>query len=190
MSHQWDPERYLVYADERGRPFVDLLARVGATDPGRVVDLGCGPGNLTVLLKERWPSADVSGVDSSPEMVRPAASVEGIRVEQGDVRTGRPEGPVDVLFSNATYQWVPGHLDLLPDLVGQVAPGGWFAFQVPGNRDEPSHVLLRELAADPPSRSTRRASRDRTRTTLRSTPTRCATSVSRSTPGRRPTCTC
>jgi trans-aconitate 2-methyltransferase len=149
MSHQWDPERYLVYADERGRPFVDLLARVGATDPGRVVDLGCGPGNLTVLLKERWPSADVTGVDSSPEMVARADRVEGIRVEQGDVRTWRAEGPVDVLFSNATYQWVPDHLDLLPDLVGQVAPGGWFAFQVPGNHDEPSHVLLRELAADP-----------------------------------------
>jgi len=149
MSHQWDPERYLVYADERGRPFVDLLARVGATDPSRVVDLGCGPGNLTVLLKERWPSADVVGVDASPEMVAPADRVEGIRVEQGDVRTWRPEAPVDVLFSNATYQWVPGHLDLLPDLVGQVAPGGWFAFQVPGNHDEPSHVLLRELAADP-----------------------------------------
>ena len=138
MSHQWDPERYLVYADERGRPFVDLLARVGATDPGRVVDLGCGPGNLTVLLKERWPSAEVVGVDSSPEMVARAASVEGIRVERGDVRTWRPGGLVDVLFSNATYQWVPGHLDLLADLVGHVAPGGWFAFQVPGNHDEPS----------------------------------------------------
>jgi trans-aconitate 2-methyltransferase len=149
MSHQWDPERYLVYADERGRPYVDLLARVGATDPGRVVDLGCGPGNLTVLLKERWPSADVVGVDSSPEMVARAASVEGIRVEEGDVRTWRPEGLVDVLFSNATYQWVPGHLDLLPDLVGHVAPGGWFAFQVPGNHDEPSHALLHDLAADP-----------------------------------------
>jgi len=149
MSHQWDPERYLVDADERGRPFVDLLGRVGATDPRHVVDLGCGPGNLTVLLKGRWPSADVLGVDSSPEMVARADRVEGIRVEQGDVRTWRPAGLVDVLFSNATYQWVPGHLDLLPDLVGQVAPGGWFAFQVPGNHDEPSHVLLRELAADP-----------------------------------------
>src|SRR6188472_756254 len=104
MSHHWDPDRYLVYADERGRPFVDLLARV--------VDLGCGPGNLTALLAQRWPDADVVGVDSSPEMVARAVDVPGVRFEQGDVRTWRPEQPVDVLFSNATYQWVPGHLDL------------------------------------------------------------------------------
>ena len=149
MAHQWDPDRYLVYADERGRPFVDLLARVDAQDPARVVDLGCGPGNLTTLLAQRWPSADVLGVDSSAEMVARAADVAGIRVVQGDVRTWRPDAPVDVLFSNATYQWVPGHLELLPALVEHVAPGGWFAFQVPGNHDEPSHVLLHELATDP-----------------------------------------
>ena len=149
MAHQWDPDRYLVYADERGRPFVDLLARVGAPDPARVVDLGCGPGNLTALLAERWPSAEVLGVDSSPEMVARAAGVAGIRVTQGDARTWRPDAPVDVLFSNATYQWVPGHLDLLSSLVGHVAPGGWFAFQVPGNHGAPSHVLLHDLAADP-----------------------------------------
>src|SRR6478672_4643975 len=149
MSHQWDPDRYLVYADERGRPFVDLLARVGAQDPTRVVDLGCGPGKLTALLAARWPAADVLGVDSSPEMVARAAGVAGIRVAQGDARTWRPDAPADVLFSNATYQWVPDHLDLLPTLVRQVAPGGWFAVQVPGNHGEPSHVLLHDLAADP-----------------------------------------
>jgi len=146
---RWDPQQYGRYGDERARPFLDLTARIGAAAPRRVVDLGCGPATMTALLAARWPSAVVEGVDSSPEMVARAASVQGIRVEQGDVRTWRPEGPVDVLFSNATYQWVPGHLDLLPDLVGQVAPGGWFAFQVPGNHDEPSHVLLRDLAADP-----------------------------------------
>ncbi|MEO5709440.1 MAG: trans-aconitate 2-methyltransferase [Nocardioidaceae bacterium] len=144
----WDPDRYLVYADERGRPFVDLLARVGAEAPARVVDLGCGPGNLTALLTARWPDADVLGVDSSPQMVARASS-PGVRFDEGDLRTWAPEGPVDVLFSNATYQWVPDHLDLLPRLVAQLAPGGWFAFQVPGNHDEPSHVLLRDLAADP-----------------------------------------
>ncbi|QWZ08368.1 trans-aconitate 2-methyltransferase [Nocardioides panacis] len=149
MSQHWDPDRYLVYADERGRPFVDLLARVGAAAPARVVDLGCGPGNLTALLAQRWPAAEVVGVDSSPEMVARAVDVPGVRCEQGDLRTWRPERPVDVLFSNATLQWVPGHLDLLPDLVGQVAPDGWLAFQVPGNHGEPSHVLLHELAADP-----------------------------------------
>src|SRR4051812_33583010 len=114
MPHTWDPDRYLVYADERGRPFVDLLARVGAEAPGRVVDLGCGPGNLTALLAGRWPHAQVTGLDSSPEMVQRARGQrhEGIRFETGDLRSWQPEEPVDVLFSNATYQWVPDHLRL------------------------------------------------------------------------------
>ncbi len=146
----WDPERYLAYADERGRPFADLLARVGAETPGRVVDLGCGPGNLTALLAARWPGAQVVGVDSSQEMVAAASGVAGIEVVSGDLRTWRPEGPVDVLVCNATLQWVPGHLDLLPDLLAQVTPGGWFAFQVPGNFDEPSHTIRRDLAAEEP----------------------------------------
>ena len=148
--HTWDPERYLAYADERGRPFVELVARIGATDPRRVVDLGCGPGNLTALLKERWPRADVAGVDSSPEMVAAAAAVAGVGFSVGDVRTWEPAEPVDVLVSNATLQWVPGHLDLLPRLVGHVRPGGWLAFQVPGNFDEPSHTIRRDLAAEEP----------------------------------------
>ena len=148
--HTWDPERYLAYADERGRPFVELIARIGATEPRTVVDLGCGPGNLSALLKERWPDASVVGVDSSPEMVEKARSVDGVEFCVGDVRAWRPAEPVDVLVSNATLQWVPGHLDLLPRLVGQVAPGGWFAFQVPGNFDEPSHTIRRDLAGEQP----------------------------------------
>ncbi len=157
MTAPWDPDRYLTYADERGRPFVDLLARVDARDPAHVVDLGCGPGNLTRLLVERWPAAHVSGVDSSAEMVataretasETARDTAGLSFEQADLRDWRPERPVDVLVSNATLQWVPDHLDLLPRLVGSVAPGGWLALQVPGNFEEPSHTLLRELADDP-----------------------------------------
>jgi trans-aconitate 2-methyltransferase len=151
VVHSWDPDRYLLYADERGRPFLDLLARIDAAAPRRVVDLGCGPGNLTGLLAERFVDADVLGVDSSPEMVERArqSGIPGVRFEAGDVRTWEAAEPVDVLLANATYQWVPGHLGLLPRLVGQVAPGGWFAFQVPGNHGEPSHVLLHELAGDP-----------------------------------------
>ena len=147
-EHSWDPERYLVYADERGRPFVDLLARVGAGTASRVVDLGCGPGNLTARLAARWPGAEVLGVDSSVPMVEKAtaAGLTGVRFAVGDVRSWEPEQPVDVLVSNATLQWVPGHLELLSRLVGMVAPGGWLAFQVPGKFDEPSHVLRRELA--------------------------------------------
>lgn len=149
-AHSWDPQRYLTYADERARPFADLLARVTATEVERVVDLGCGPGNLTAWLKGRWPDADVLGVDSSPEMVSDAreSGVPGVRFEVGDLRDWEAERPVDVLVSNATLQWVPGHLELIPGLVATVAPGGWFAFQVPGNFDEPSHVLLRRLAQD------------------------------------------
>lgn len=147
MSHSWDPDRYLTFADERGRPFLDLLARVGASAPRTVADLGCGPGNLTGLLADRWPEASVVGVDSSAEMVA-AATDERVRFEVGDLRSWT--GPVDVLVSNATLQWVPGHLDLLPRLVEQVTPGGWLAFQVPGNFDEPSHTLRTELAAEEP----------------------------------------
>jgi trans-aconitate 2-methyltransferase len=132
--------------------FLDLLARVDADAPARVVDLGCGPGNLTGLLARRWPGADVVGVDSSEQMIAEARAAEvlGVRFEVGDVRGWRPEAPVDVLVSNATLQWVPGHVDLLPSLVGEVRPGGWFAFQVPGNFDEPSHVIRKELAGQPP----------------------------------------
>ncbi|MFL6105983.1 MAG: methyltransferase domain-containing protein [Marmoricola sp.] len=148
--HTWDPARYLVYADERGRPFVELLARIGATDPSTVVDLGCGPGNMTRLLAQRWPSAAVTAIDTSAEMIEAARrEVPGIDFRVEDVRTWSPEQPVDVLFSHATLQWVPGHLDLLPRLVAAVAPGGWFAFGVPGNLGEPTHTIREQLNAEP-----------------------------------------
>jgi trans-aconitate 2-methyltransferase len=151
MSHTWDPERYLVYADERGRPFVELLARIGAEAPETVVDLGCGPGNMTRLLAQRWPTAAVTGVDTSPDMIGAArAAASGIEFRIEDVRTWSPDAPVDVLFSHATLQWIPGHLDLLPQLVRAVAPGGWFAFGVPGNFDQPSHALRTQLTAESP----------------------------------------
>lgn len=151
MSNPWDPDRYLSYADERGRPFVELLARVGATEPATVVDLGCGPGNLTRLLGERWPTARVAGVDTSPAMVERARTA-GIEAEVADVRAWAmsvPAGSVDVLVTNAALQWVPGHLDLLPRMVAAVSPGGWFAMQVPGNFDEPSHSERARLSAEP-----------------------------------------
>jgi trans-aconitate 2-methyltransferase len=151
MAHNWDPERYLTYADERGRPFVELVARIDAEAPGSVVDLGCGPGNLTALLGERWPASTVTGIDSSPEMIiRARSDVPGIDFEVGDLRdwVRTTAGGVDVLVSNATLQWVPDHLQLLPALVGTVSPGGWLAFQVPGNFDEPSHTIRAELAAE------------------------------------------
>lgn len=145
----WDPSRYLAFADERSRPFLDLVSRIGAEAPRDVVDLGCGTGHLTAVLARRWPRARVEGLDSSPEMVAAADPANGVSCRVEDLRDWAPAEPVDVLVTNAVLQWVPGHLDLLPRLVGGVAPGGWLALQVPGNFDEPSHVLRAKLASDP-----------------------------------------
>ncbi len=151
----WDPAQYLSFADERSRPFFDLAGRIGAVKPGHVVDLGCGPGQLTASLAERWPEATVLGIDSSADMIR-AAEAAGygdgnhrgrLSFAVGDVRDFKPDRPVDVIVSNAVLQWVPEHPDLLPRWAGYLAPGGWLAFQLPGNFDQPSHVVLRELAA-------------------------------------------
>ena len=145
----WDPGQYLRYAEERARPFFDLLARVGATDPGYVADLGCGPGNLTAALADKWPAAQVVGVDNSPEMIG-AAQAEAreqstLSFTLGDIRDWRPDRPVDVLVSNAALQWAPGHLDVIRRWPGLLSPGGWLAFQLPGNYDQPSHAILLEL---------------------------------------------
>lgn len=143
----WDPTQYARYADERSRPFHELIARIDAADPARVVDLGCGDGVLTATLAERWPAASVLGIDSSERMLAAAAPVAGprLRFEPGAIEDWRPAGPVDVLVSNAALQWVPEHVEQLPRLTGAVRPGGWLAFQVPGNGDAPSHTLLADL---------------------------------------------
>ncbi|HEY4004214.1 MAG TPA: trans-aconitate 2-methyltransferase [Pseudonocardia sp.] len=144
----WDPAAYLTFDDHRSRPFHDLLARVGHTDPRRVVDLGCGPGHLTGLLRRRWPAAAIDALDSSPEMVADALG-RGVPARQADVRDWHP-GPVDdVVVCNAVLQWVPGHQELLARWMGELPPGGWFAMQVPGNFAAPSHVLVRELLTEP-----------------------------------------
>jgi trans-aconitate 2-methyltransferase len=146
---RWDPAQYSRYADERGRPFIDLLGRIDCAAPRRVVDVGCGPGNLTVLLAARWPSAVVEGLDSSPEMISRAASVDGVafRVEDASSWTMPPDA--DVVISNAMLQWVPGHQELLRGWAASLPAGGWLAFQVPGNFDSPSHTLMRSLATSP-----------------------------------------
>ncbi|MGY1747199.1 trans-aconitate 2-methyltransferase [Blastococcus sp. SYSU D00695] len=152
----WDPAQYLRFGDERARPFVDLLARVGAGDPRVVVDLGCGEGALTASLAARWPGARVTGVDSSAQMLAAAAAhaVPGrVSFTAGDVREWRPTGPVDVLVTNAVLHWVPGHEALLRRWAGELAAGGWLALQVPGNSGAPTHRLLAELCGSPRWRS-------------------------------------
>jgi trans-aconitate 2-methyltransferase len=147
----WNPLTYLRFSDERSRPFFDLVGRIGASAPAMVVDLGCGPGQLTAKLADRWPDATVVGVDSSPEMISVARQQKSEHVEfvLADLRSWRPAAPIDVLVSNATFQWVPDHRSLLPTFLSTVTEGGWLAFQVPGNFHEPSHRLLRELAWEP-----------------------------------------
>jgi trans-aconitate 2-methyltransferase len=143
----WDPKKYLSYADERTRPAADLLARVPDASPVRVADLGCGPGNSTGLLAARWPDARIDGVDSSDAMLKQAqTSAVSANWILADLANWVPDTAYDVVFSNATYQWLPDHRSLLPRLFGFVRPGGTFAFQVPCNFDAPSHVLMREVA--------------------------------------------
>ncbi|BBZ79117.1 putative trans-aconitate 2-methyltransferase [Mycolicibacterium anyangense] len=142
----WDPQTYLTFADERSRPFYDLLARVSIEAPRRVVDLGCGPGNLTEQLIRRWPGAIVEGLDSSPEMVA-AAQKRGIDASLGDVSGWVPRPDTDVVLSNAALQWVPEHRELLASWARHLAPGAWIAVQVPGNFDAPSHAAIRQLAS-------------------------------------------
>lgn len=149
----WDPARYLRFADERSRPFVELIDRIGPIEAERIADLGCGPGHLTTLLRARWPEAAIEGVDSSADMIARAVADNAdpaVRYVEADLVEWTATPPVDVVVSNAAFQWVPNHLDALPRLADQVAAGGVFAFGVPGNFDEPSHQLLDELAAAGP----------------------------------------
>ena len=143
---RWDPTQYARFADQRTRPFFDLVTQIGAGGPSTVVDLGCGSGELTMTLADRWPDAAVRGIDSSPEMIAKAPA--------GDFVVGTAQDfdatGVDVLVSNAMLQWVPGHAELLTRWAGELEPGGWLAFQVPTNFGAPSHTLMRELAADYP----------------------------------------
>jgi trans-aconitate 2-methyltransferase len=146
----WDPELYQRFGDERSRPFFDLVGRVAAEAPRVVVDLGCGPGTLTATLARRWPGAQIHGIDSSAEMIEAARALpaDGQRLSfaLGDVRDWEPDGRVDVIVSNAVLQWIPDHLVVLARWAGFLPAGGWLAFQVPGNFDQPSHRALRELA--------------------------------------------
>ncbi|WP_405161666.1 trans-aconitate 2-methyltransferase [Nocardia sp. NBC_01499] len=143
----WDPKKYLDFADHRARPFFELIGRIDAEKPRRVVDLGCGPGNLTGVLAERWPDAHLDALDSSPEMVQEAKE-RGIDARVLDVNDWAPDAETDIVVSNAVLQWVPDHLTLLAEWLPALPPGAWFAMQVPGNFDAPSHREIRALATE------------------------------------------
>lgn len=145
---QWDPKQYVRYADERGRPFGDLVTRVGAHAPRRVVDVGCGPGQLTATLAQRWPDATVEGIDSSAQMIESAGALATTRLSfrVADASRWQPPVDADVIVSNATLQWVPDHRSIVGKWAQGLPAGGWLALQVPGNFTSPSHTLMRALA--------------------------------------------
>jgi len=147
----WSPSTYLRFEDERTRPARDLLAQVPLMAPRRVVDMGCGPGNSTELLVERFPEAEVIGLDSSPNMLAEARGrVPHARFAAADAESWVPEAGTDLVFANAIYQWVPDHLVVLPKVAAALPEGGVLAVQMPDNMAEPSHVLMREVAASGP----------------------------------------
>jgi len=157
----WDPKIYLAFNEERTRPARELLSRIAVEHPRRVVDLGCGPGNSTALLAARWPDAELEGVDNSREMLAEARSAKfRARWTEADVAHWKPDASYEVIFSNATLQWIDDHARLLPQLVSHLAPDGIFAFQVPRNFAEPCHTLIHEIAQQERFRDTLKGVRD------------------------------
>jgi trans-aconitate 2-methyltransferase len=146
----WDANLYLRFGSERTQPAMDLVRRVELAEPRRVIDLGCGPGNSSALLRQRWPEAEVIGLDSSPEMLAAAAQShpQGTWV-QGDAAAWTAESPFDLVFSNAALQWVPDHAAVLPHLFRQVGPGGALAVQMPVHFQSPVHQHILRLADEP-----------------------------------------
>ena len=149
----WDPRQYLRYQDERSRPFYDLASQVEAglgRAPRKAADLGCGAGNLTASLAGRWPAAQIWGVDSSPEMIAQAqkhAEPPRLRFVQAELLAWQPPVELEVIISNAALQWLPDHATVLPALAAKLAPGGWLAFQVPGEFE--GRQLFRKVISRP-----------------------------------------
>jgi len=147
----WSAKQYSAFENERTRPVRDLVAALPNQDVKRAVDLGCGPGNSTEVLASRYPDAEVSGMDSSEDMLQSARKrLPGMQFELADIATWDPSGTYDVILANAALQWVPDHATLYPRLVGKLAPGGSLAVQTPDNLEEPAHRLARQVAGEAP----------------------------------------
>jgi trans-aconitate 2-methyltransferase len=151
----WDPSQYLKFQDQRMRPAIDLMNRIPLEQPSQIYDLGCGAGNVTRLLKLRWPEANLTGIDDSAEMLeRAATTTEGITWEQADLATWQPLGKPDLIYTNAALHWIPDHARLIPPLLSALGPGGVLAIQMPRNFAAPSHTAITEAALGGPWRST------------------------------------
>lgn len=152
-AKDWSSAQYLKFEDERTQPARDLLARVPLQAPKRIVDLGCGPGNSTAVIESRYPKAELVGMDSSPDMIRKAKStLPHINFTVDNLDSYSPQGPVDLFYSNAVFQWLgrEQRINVIKRLMETQPSGGVFAFQVPDNLDQPSHVLMRETAENGP----------------------------------------
>ncbi len=153
MSTTWDPRQYLKFRDERTRPSIDLASRIVLASPASILDVGCGPGNSTEVLHARWPGARITGLDSSKEMIAQAKAShdwgEWVCADAAALGEGADRGTRDLVFSNATLQWIPEHERLVPRLFGLVRPGGSLAVQVPANAGSPLHTSLLRTADEP-----------------------------------------
>ena len=147
----WSAQQYVAFEDERTRPARDLLAAIPTIDARSVVDIGCGPGNSTELLVQRFAGAAVRGIDSSADMIDAARKrLPGVRFDTSDIGAWNEPGPFDVIFANAVLQWLPEHATLLPALVDKLTVGGSLAIQMPDNLEQPPHRMMREVAANGP----------------------------------------
>jgi trans-aconitate 2-methyltransferase len=151
MAMSWSARQYSSFEKERTRPVRDLLNGVEAISVKRAIDLGCGPGNSTEVLAERFPTAEVSGLDSSADMIEAARKrLPGIPFNLGSIATWEAAGPFDLILANAVLQWLPDHEALMPRLIGKLTDGGILAVQIPDNLEEPAHRLMRQVAATGP----------------------------------------
>lgn len=153
----WDPAQYAHFAGHRARPFVDLTAAVQLESPQQVFDIGCGPGNMTVTLANRWPHAHITGLDASEEMIDDALKLvehdgdgryDKVNFAQQDAASWMPPADTDAIVSNAMFQWLPNHVEIISGWLEALKPGAWFAMQVPGNSVARSHQFIGELAQE------------------------------------------